>query len=153
MASKNNERRKATSCGTVPWRVVEGRVEVLLIKQFEHNDSWGIPKGHMHDGETVEQTALRETREEAGVAVELGERLSDAFTAHSNEDKTVVAWLSRPIGDDAPRHDDPDSEVADARWFDVGSLPRIHVYQRTMIAEAVAKVFKMLENGNVVRPT
>jgi 8-oxo-dGTP pyrophosphatase MutT (NUDIX family) len=145
MARKNKGLRKSTSCGGVPWRVKEGRLEILLIKQFAHKDRWGIPKGHMHPGETVEQCALREIREEAGVVVVLGVRLPDASTVYKNEDKTVVSWLARPVGDDEPRHDDPDSEVADARWFGVDVLPEIHVYQRPLIATAVETLFKVID--------
>jgi len=140
------------SCGGLPWRQRDGRIEVLLIKQFAHKDSWGIPKGHMHPGETQEECAIREVREEAGVQVVLGMKLPDVGCLTQNEDKTVVSWLCTVVGSDDPRHDDPDSEVADARWFDVGELPTIHVYQRPLVATGVEALFKHLENGNVARP-
>lgn len=140
MSKKNKERRKTTSCGAVTWRVNEGRLELLLIKQFEHKDSWGIPKGHMDEGESHEQCALREVREETGVAVKLGERLPDCGTFFKNEDKTVVSYLATPTGSHEPAHDDPDSEVADARWIDVDNLPKIHNYQQPLIAVAVGRL-------------
>jgi len=137
MKEVNKARTKTTSCGGLPVRRREGKVEVLLIKQFAHKDSWGIPKGHMHEGETQEQCAIREIREEAGVEVKLGQRLPDVGTVFRDEDKTVVSWLTEVVGSDEPRHDDPDSEVADARWFDINALPTLHVYQRPLIAAAV----------------
>jgi 8-oxo-dGTP diphosphatase len=138
MSKKNKERRKTTSCGAVTWRVNEGRLELLLIKQFEHKDSWGIPKGHMDAGETLVECALREVREETGVAVRLGARLPDCATYFKNEDKTVVSYLAQPLDPRAePAHDDPDSEVADARWIPIDQLPRIHVYQQPLIAKAI----------------
>jgi ADP-ribose pyrophosphatase YjhB (NUDIX family) len=146
MKKKNKERRKSTSCGGVPWRVREGRLEILLIKQFAHKERWGIPKGHTHPGEGLEECAIREIREEAGVNVVLGVRLPDVSTTYKNEDKTVVSWLSRPVGNEEPRHDDPDSEVADARWFDVAELPEIHVYQRPLVKAAVEMLFTALDN-------
>jgi 8-oxo-dGTP pyrophosphatase MutT (NUDIX family) len=137
MNKDNNKRRKTVSCGGLPVRHRNGDVEVLLIKQFEHKDSWGIPKGHTAEGETPEQCALREVREEAGVVVELGHRLPDVGCSFRDEDKTVMSWLCTVVGSDEPRHDDPDCEVADARWFNVNELPTIHVYQRPLLAAAV----------------
>jgi 8-oxo-dGTP diphosphatase len=137
MKTENKARRKSTSCGGLPARRRNGRIEVLLIKQFAHKDSWGIPKGHQHEGEALEDCAKREIREEAGVQVTLGQRLPDVGTVFRDEDKTVVSWLCTVVGNEEPRHDDPDSEVADARWFRIDELPTIHVYQRPLIAAAV----------------
>lgn len=140
MKEKNKARKKVTSCGGLVWRVQGDKVQVLLIKQFAHNNRWGIPKGHVNEGETLEECALREIREEAGVVVKLGARMQDAFIRNDAEDKTIVAWTAEPIGSHEPNHNDPDSEVADARWFDVDALPEIMVYQRSMIAAAVASI-------------
>lgn len=139
MNTKNKERIKATSCGALTWRLkgMPARLQVLLIKQFAHHDRWGIPKGHVNGTESHEECALREVREETGVAVVLGGRLPDVYTSFKHEDKTVMSWFAQPTGDDEPKHDDPDSEVADARWFDIGELPDIHPYQREMVTAAV----------------
>ena len=137
MKAENKERRKTTSCGGLPVRHRDGKTEVLLIKQFAHKDAWGIPKGHMNDGETEEQCAAREVREEAGVQVTLGQRLPDVGMAFRNEDKTVISWLCTVVGSEVPNHNDPDSEVADARWFNIDALPQLHVYQRPLLATAI----------------
>lgn len=124
-------------------------LEVLLIKQFEHKDSWGIPKGHIDEGETLEQCAIREVREETGVAIILRHRLPDCQVSLKNEDKTVVSWLAQPADPKAePCSDDPDSEVADARWIPVTALPKIHVYQQTLVAEAITRLQYDLELQN-----
>lgn len=137
MKEENKARRKTTSCGGLPVRQHDGKIEVLLIKQFAHKDSWGIPKGHQHEGESLEDCARREVREEAGVNVELVVPLPNVGCVFRDEDKTVVSWLCMVVGSEEPRHDDPDSEVADARWFDINGLPTIHVYQRPLIAAAI----------------
>lgn len=145
MEQQVRTRIKSQSCGAVVWRrgLVGDTLEVLLIKQFAHHNGWGIPKGHQHPGETLEECAVREVFEEAGVAVVLGARLSDVYSTYGNEDKTVSSWLATLVDPNAePRHDGPDSEVADVAWYDVRRLPRIHVYQRGLLNEAV----------NVLRP-
>lgn len=147
MSKKNKERKKATSCGGVVWRRKDNRLELLLIRQFANKDRWGIPKGHVHKGETHIDCALREIKEETGVDVELGVRLPDVTTTYRDEDKTVMSWLSRVIGNDKPSAIGPESEVADARWFRIDELPEIHIYQRSLIAAAVDLLFKMIEGS------
>lgn len=40
-------------------------IEILLIQDAK--DRWTIPKGHIEEGETAQETALREIGEEAGI--------------------------------------------------------------------------------------
>jgi 8-oxo-dGTP pyrophosphatase MutT (NUDIX family) len=51
--------------GIVFRREPDGIAHFLLIKDSYHN--WGFPKGHLEDGETPAQAALRETQEETGL--------------------------------------------------------------------------------------
>ena len=143
MASKEKQRKKVTSCGGVVWRRSSEGVELLLIKQFKHHDRWGIAKGHIDEGETPEACAVREIREETGVDVVLGRRLPDATTSFRNENKTVMCWLAKPTGRAEPQHDDPNSEVADARWFNVKELPELLTYQRILISYAIEVINAM----------
>src|SRR5262245_57953912 len=67
-----------------------GASRVLLITSKRNADHWLFPKGHVEEGETLEETALREAEEEAGVrgeviapAGQLSFTLpSDAFLVH-----------------------------------------------------------------------
>ena len=61
------------SCGAVVFaRMPEGLRYVIIHSQ---QGFYGFPKGHMEAGETEQQTALREIREEVGLEV----RLLDGF--------------------------------------------------------------------------
>ena len=147
MGSKNKEfkeRRKTISCGAMVYRHTGEAwddTEILLVKQFAHKDNWGIPKGHIDDGETIEECAIRETREEAGVDIVLGDRLSDVLAIYKKEDKTVVSFLAQQICDKEPNSGDPDSEVAAVSWFKIGELPQIITYQREIIAAGLDLVY------------
>lgn len=72
--SRGRRARIETSAGGVIYRVMEGVPHVLLIRDaYEH---WGLPKGHLEEGETPDAAALREAEEETGLAeLTLGPRL------------------------------------------------------------------------------
>lgn len=57
--------REPTAGGIVFRRNKDGDVEILLIQDAK--DRWTIPKGHIEEGETAQQTAKREIGEEAGL--------------------------------------------------------------------------------------
>lgn len=58
------------SAGTLLYRRVEGRLEVLIVHPwgpYNRRAPWSIPKGRINPGEDLEAAARRETREETGV--------------------------------------------------------------------------------------
>ena len=64
MTRKRKPIREVSAGGIVFRRFPEG-FRFLLIKDIYKN--WGFPKGHLEDGETPAQAALRETIEETGL--------------------------------------------------------------------------------------
>ncbi len=67
-----SDARSKLSSGTVLYRYVDGAIEVLLVHpagNYNRRAPWGIPKGAPDPDESLEQTALRETLEETGLAV------------------------------------------------------------------------------------
>ncbi len=147
MKKKNKERQQTTSCGAITWRIHEGALELLLIKQFEHKETWGIPKGHINKEETLQECALREVFEETGIRVELAERLPDCHAHMKKECKRVVAFLATSQDPSAqPSSVGPESEVADVKWIAVDRLPPIVAYQQSLVAAAV-EILKARLNG------
>jgi 8-oxo-dGTP pyrophosphatase MutT (NUDIX family) len=57
--------REPTAGGIVYRRNAKNEVEILLIQ--DSKDRWTIPKGHIEEGETAQETAVREIGEEAGL--------------------------------------------------------------------------------------
>lgn len=68
--------REPTAGGVVFRRDDKGGIEILLIQDAK--DRWTIPKGHIEEGETAQQTAKREIGEEAGLT-----------------DTEVLGWLGK----------------------------------------------------------
>jgi 8-oxo-dGTP pyrophosphatase MutT (NUDIX family) len=111
------------SAGGAEFRTNDGRREVVIVKVVPEM-RWQLPKGVIDEGETREQAALREVREEAGVdasLVELIETTEYWFTAEYSGQlrryhKFVHFFLMEYVGGDVNDHD---HEVDEARWVSI----------------------------------
>ena len=89
------------SCGAVVFTKDEGQLRYVIIRSKE--GFYGFPKGHMEGGESEEETALREIREETGlnVAIVDGFRTEDShpFVRDGHTiNKDIVYFLARYTG-------------------------------------------------------
>ena len=126
-----------TSYGGV---VVRGD-EVLVIVPRGRRRVLGLPKGGMDPGETPEQTAAREVREETGITVTVGERLGQVDYTYRRGgrpiQKTVHFYLCTFEQGDTADHD---HEVDDALWLPLEAARRRLSYpgERRMIEQALS---------------
>ena len=84
---------------------------------------WSLPKGHIEEGETPEQAALREVAEETGIESEISKSLGVIdfwFMAGGKRiHKTVHHFLFKETGGKlAPQV----TEVDDVAWFPLGEI-------------------------------
>ena len=142
LTGKNAKRRVETlvSAGGVVYRRVEGSLQAVLCgramlsrpgaegvqKDRAANGAgsekfrWSLAKGTPDPGETMEETALREVREETGLEVEIDSQLGTIENWFGGRDpgvrfhKTVHFYLMVPVGGDTGLHD-PEFDVV--RWF------------------------------------
>jgi 8-oxo-dGTP pyrophosphatase MutT (NUDIX family) len=107
---------RATSAGGVVHRADGGRPEIVLVHR-RVPPLWALPKGTPDSGETLEETAVRETREETGLEVEIEGPITaiSYFFVHGRTryHKTVHFFLMRPTGG---RLEDHDHEFDEVRW-------------------------------------
>jgi 8-oxo-dGTP pyrophosphatase MutT (NUDIX family) len=119
---------RATSAGGVVHRVAAGRVEILLVHR-RAPVLWALPKGTPNSGESIAETALRETREETGIAVEIEEPLGSVSYFFVRRGvrfhKTVHFFLMRPVGGSIDEHDHEFDEV---RWLQLEEALQIMSY-------------------------
>ena len=64
MTRKRKPTREVSAGGIVYRQTPEGFRFLLVKDPYKH---WGFPKGHLEEGETPAEAALRETKEEAGL--------------------------------------------------------------------------------------
>jgi 8-oxo-dGTP pyrophosphatase MutT (NUDIX family) len=113
-------------------------VEILLVHR-RRPVLWALPKGTPDSGETLEETALRETREETGIEVEIEASLGSIsyfFVRESTRfHKTVHFYLMRPVGGGI---DDHDHEFDEVRWapVDEALVLMTHATEREVVDRA-----------------
>ncbi len=134
--------RTATAAGGVVVRGTGDDLEVVIAGR-DSDRTWVFPKGTPDAGETIEQTALREVREESGLDVDIVRPIGviEYWFAVPGErvHKFVHFFLMRPLGGDVSRHD---HEYDDVRWVPASEARRLLTYDtyREMLDRAVAAV-------------
>lgn len=120
------------SAGGVVYREGERGIEVLLCGR-ERERLWALPKGTPEIGETLEETAVREVREETGLAVEIEEDLGTIEYRFARPaqgvlfDKTVHHFLLSPTGSGSL--DTHDAEYDRVEWFEIDEAMRMMTHR------------------------
>lgn len=87
--------------------------EIAVVHRPRYGD-WTLPKGKLDPGETFEQAALREVREETGLECSVGRELdSTRYTDSKGRPKIVRYWLMQVVGGEF----EPNDEVDELRWM------------------------------------
>ncbi|MFG3603754.1 NUDIX hydrolase [Micromonospora chersina] len=110
--------------------------QVLLIQRTD-NDLWSLPSGGQEIGETVAQTAVRETREETGVDVDVVGLVgvySDPghVIEYSNGEvrqQFSLCFRGRPLRGELT----PSDESADVRWVSRDELAALSIHPSTRL--------------------
>jgi 8-oxo-dGTP diphosphatase len=138
------------SAGGVVYRRNSAGIDIALIYRTRHDD-WSLPKGHIEEGESREQAALREIKEETGLDARILHPLGEAtyFYRRRNGElvrKTVYHYLMEALTADLGK---PNWEVTEARWVPITEAQALLSYEKDR--EIVEKAVEEL--GNVKRET
>ena len=105
------------AAGGVVWRVVDGKLRVLLIHRTRYRDIT-LPKGKVDPGETLAETAVREIHEETGIRVCLGVALGVSRYRLPSKKQKIVHYWSAQATEAAIRASTfvPNKEIAALEW-------------------------------------
>ena len=101
-AQKSRSDPLIRQAGAIVLRRAGDAPEVLLVRGTRQPFPWVFPKGHIDAGETPEQAAGRELREEAGVVGALVARVGHSDFVDRNRSYHVVYYLFQPLSTNNP---------------------------------------------------
>ncbi|MGN0696133.1 MAG: bis(5'-nucleosyl)-tetraphosphatase [Oscillospiraceae bacterium] len=124
------------SCGAVVYRKHHGNTEILLIKHL-NSGHWSFPKGHVEEGETEVETALREIKEETDIDVMIDPTFRETVTYFPKKEtqKVVVYFMAKAKNFDFTPQE---TEIADIRWVDICHAASMLTYEndKTIVSKA-----------------
>lgn len=131
------------SCGAIVYRKSHGNTEILLIKHLR-SGCWSFPKGHIEDGETETQTAVREIKEETNIDISIDDtsfRETVVFSPRRDTKKEVVYFIGRALSMNAVPQED---EISEIRWVEIGAAPSRLTYDNDKIIVNKARAYLAL---------
>ena len=135
--------QRIISSGGVIFRTVNSKFEVALISRGK---VWCLPKGLIEMGETAEETALREVKEETGLEGEIVNRIGEisyVFFKRKRYFKMVHFYLIRHSGGSISNHD---FEADRVKWFPISEAFKILTYPNER--KILKKAEKILKTEN-----
>jgi 8-oxo-dGTP diphosphatase len=126
MAAMDPEAAEVKASGGVVRRPGSDGEEIAVVHRPRYDD-WSLPKGKLDPGETWEEAALREVREEIGLECTLGEELPPvAYQDRKGREKVVRYWMMEVDGGEFA----PNEEVDEMRWLPVHEAASLLTYPR-----------------------
>lgn len=117
------------SAGGVVYRDNDAGYEFVAVQRARHDD-WSLPKGHIESGETREQAAIREVKEETGIDARIVAPIGEVVYFYKRPRqgltrKTVYHYLMEAVTHELGG---PNWEVAEARWLPITEAHTLLTY-------------------------
>ena len=141
--------RTATSAGAIILGEIEGELKIALAQHQRTDKIWVLPKGHVEDGESIEEAALREIHEEAGLdnvqlIMHLGTITRESIKRNGDlEHKTIHFFLAYALENKQP-HTPTDLLFTEVGWFRPEEAIELVPYEsdQAFLREHLALLFK-----------
>ncbi len=117
--------------------IYEGRIVLIKRKNPPYRDSFALPGGFVEVGETVEEAAVREAKEETGLDVRLLKLLGVYSDPSRDPRGHTVSVCYLAIGSGMLK---PDSDAKDTGLFNLNEIPGLAFDHNKIIEEAKSDI-------------
>lgn len=135
------------SSGGIVYRKLDNKIEIILLHR-NNTDTYHLPKGTVEDGETLEQTAVREVIEETGYRIKLESYLGFLNSEFERDDTTIKKvtnyFLFTVINGE---QDDFIKEHDEVLWVEIGEAKKMVLKNRL---DWMEKEIEMIERAELV---
>jgi len=136
------------SAGAIMLHTIDGQIKIALAHRLRDTKAWVLPKGHVESGETLQQAAIREIREETGISrIQLLTYLGKLERAIAKDggmlQKTIHYYLAYAFPTNPPER--PEEEgFSEPGWFAPGEILPLLPYEqeRIFLKEHLAELFR-----------
>ncbi len=116
--------------------IIQNQNEILLIKRSTPPfvGYWALPGGKSEPNETVEQTVIREAKEETGLDVsiirKIGEYHEHGIQMGQEYDYYPACFL---VKNDSGKLKKQESEIAEIQFFSLNELPKVLAFEHAQM--------------------
>ncbi len=140
---------KATSCGGVV--IYRGKILVLYLNIKNRYEGWVLPKGTIEEGESHEQTALREVMEETSVKAKIVSYIGKtqySFSTYEGLVEKSVHWflMTTDSYDCKPQREENFSDVGFYKYHEAIHLLKFDS-DKQMVEQAYSEYQRRRKNG------
>jgi ADP-ribose pyrophosphatase YjhB (NUDIX family) len=121
--------------------------QILLIKRNTRPfvGYWALPGGRMDPGENIEQTIVREVKEETGLTVKIVDKVGEYVEKGIKDDIDYeyypTCFVVKPVCGEIKKQD---SEIQEIKLFNLNDLPKPLAFEHElMIKDCVKKTKKL----------
>jgi 8-oxo-dGTP diphosphatase len=116
--------------------------KILLIKRNTRPfvGYWALPGGRMDPGENIEQTIVREVKEETGLIVEIVDKVGEYIEKGIKDDIDYeyypTCFLVKPVSGEIKKQD---SEIQEIQLFNLNDLPKPLAFEHDLMINDYVK--------------
>ena len=133
------------SCGGIIFYKTKQNTKILLVKN-NNGRYWSFPKGHIEEGETEQETAIREIKEETGLDVTIVKNFREIseYCPFGKIRKRVVFFLARAFTDNVKIQEE---EIDSYIWVDLQQARKLCSYDNDLrIIEKAETTIHLMRN-------
>ena len=143
--------KEAVSCGGVV--IFRGKILVLYKNMHNRYEGWVLPKGTVEEGESHEETALREVKEESGVDAKILKYIGSSKYTFSVPDDLVnkeVHWylMMADSYDSIPQKEEYFMDSGYYKFHEAYHLLKFQ-NEKIILEKAYNEYQKMRRNGEI----